>query len=199
MFKYCENNIIREERKIFFQTWLQSPLQLGTFAPISQKLADKACSFVSCEGPIVEVGAGTGRLTRALLKKGMPKDFAVVEIDEKFCSFLKKTLNLEHPFQGDARHLNNMIPNDWIGNIKTIISVIPFMYFSKEERDEILKGLFKCLHPKGSIIHVTYSPFSPFSHRSDIKQILELSMWCHFPPSFIWRYQPFCEKNRNNM
>lgn len=190
MFHYPESRIRLEERRLFFQTWLRSPIQLGTFAPISDKLASYVASLVPQDGPIVEVGSGTGRLTRALMKRGMPDDFATVELDKTFCSFLKKTLKLDHIIEGDARHLEHLIPASWVGQVKTIVSVIPFMYFSKENRDEILEGLFKCLHPEGYIIHVTYSPRSPFAHRDNFVQTRETAIWKHIPPSFVWRYMP---------
>ena len=78
-------SITTADNKLFFKQWLRSPAQLGTFAPISWKLADLAAKQlnINTNTKIVEIGAGTGRLTRALLARGANiENLAMVELDQ---------------------------------------------------------------------------------------------------------------------
>lgn len=190
MFKLSEKEIVSEEKKIFFKSWIKSPIQLGTFSPMSQKLAKKTVQLFgdNMDGPIIEVGAGSGRLTRELIRKGITEDFAAIELDEKLFNFLKKTINIPYLYHENASNLRNFLPSEWICNIKKIFSVIPFMYLPKDERDTIFNELLYCLADDGMIIHVTYSPISPFVHRQDLVQKCVLKLWKNLPPAFIWTF-----------
>jgi phosphatidylethanolamine/phosphatidyl-N-methylethanolamine N-methyltransferase len=71
----------RRENTLFFKRWIKHPFQMGTLAPITPRLAKLVASLVSNPSDlIVEIGAGTGRLTRALLAEGVkPKNLAFEE------------------------------------------------------------------------------------------------------------------------
>jgi phosphatidylethanolamine/phosphatidyl-N-methylethanolamine N-methyltransferase len=59
---------------LFFGLWLQRPLGIAAAYPSSVRLADAAARFVdlSRPGPVLELGARTGRLTRGLFRAGCP-------------------------------------------------------------------------------------------------------------------------------
>ena len=106
--------IRRAENWLIFRRWLKNPRQLGTLAPISVKLsmlaAQEALSHYKPGTPVVEIGAGTGRLTRALLRCGVQaEDLTVVELDKEMCEFLRKSIPGIHVIEGDATHLKKMV------------------------------------------------------------------------------------------
>ncbi|MBY0462476.1 MAG: methyltransferase domain-containing protein [Alphaproteobacteria bacterium] len=194
-----ENALRRRENMLFFKRWLKHPSQMGTLAPVTPRLAKLAADLV--ENPsdlIVELGAGTGRLTRALLAHGVkPKNLVLVELDPELCVFLKETLkdlpecknSMPHIIEGDATKLAEIIPESFKGKVSTVVSAIPFMYIPPIAREQIVKSSFDVLKPEGSILHVTYNPKSPLAFKKDLKQERVGKLWLNFPPGFVWKYQ----------
>ena len=178
------------ERKLFFQTWLKKPLQMGTLAPVSRRLAQALSSYIPKTGLIVELGAGTGRITDALLHHGVsPSNLALVELDSNLIKFLKERFPaIPLICEGNAQVTSHLLPPNWVGEITCIASSLPFMYFSIALRDAIIDEAFHCLSPRAPIFHATYSPFSPFRHRDDILQEKVKSIFLNAPPAFIWKF-----------
>ncbi len=195
-------SFVTEESKLFFKQWLKSPMQMGTFAPISLKLAHLAASQldVNKKTTIVEIGAGTGRLTRALFAKGVNIDkLAMVELDPKMCDFLKASLQNIYQsktqpkiIQGNAEKLSSIIPAAWIGKVDYVVSAIPLMCLDETVRERIIQAALDVLNPvTGLIYHVTYSPVSPIKFmEGEILQKRVVSLWGNMPPGFVWRFTP---------
>lgn len=184
-----EKTIRSKERWIFFKRWLKSPKQMGTLAPIGQNLALAASNFIK-PGKVIELGAGTGRLSRVLCKLIDDKDFAALELDSEFCSFLKETLpSNTHVIEGDARNLSYLLPKQWDKKADTIVSVLPLMYMPKSLRDEIIDEALSCLSSNGVLIHITYNPWSPILHRYDIEQTKLKTCFKNIPPGHIWKFR----------
>lgn len=195
--QHYDSELRRHENKLFFKQWIRHPGRLGTVAPISVKLARRAAAEVSNTGGyVVEIGAGTGRLTRALIERGVPStQLAAVELDSTLCAFLKDTLpglclasDAPHIIEGDAAFLPDLIPESWAGNVETVVSAIPLMYLPEDKRIAIIEAAFKILKPGGKIIHVTYNPKSPLAFSDAYTQERVVSLWLNIPPGFVWSY-----------
>ena len=191
---YDKKILLKEERRLFFKRWLKHPGQLGTLAPISLRLAKKAAACI--ENPqslrIVEIGAGSGRLTRALLEHGVcPSRLKVVELDGELAAFTQKTLPHVDVIHGDASQLKTLLPSKWIGNIDLVFSTIPLMCLEESMRACIINASFDVLNDKGAIFHLTYYPKSPISHMipCGVHQQKMLSVVANIPPAFIWHYK----------
>ena len=195
----AEKKIRRQESLLFFRRWLKHPFQVGTLAPITPKLARLAAQAVSNpDGLYVEIGAGTGRLSRALLQQGVkPENLALVELDPFFCSFLNQTLpsvlepdqSLPFVIEGDAAKLPDLLPAHFIGQVDVVFSVIPLMYIPTSVRQAIIEAAFQVLKPGGVIIHVTYNARSPLSFMPNLHQHRLGQLWLNLPPGFVWHYQ----------
>ncbi len=59
---------------IFFGLWLQKPLRIAAANPSGPRLADALarCADLERPGAVLELGAGTGSLTRGLMRAGCP-------------------------------------------------------------------------------------------------------------------------------
>ncbi len=186
-----EAEIVKQENKLFFRRWLKEPKQLGTLAPISRGLAYRAASQLSDphRKKVVEIGAGTGRLSRALLGFGLPtQNFITVELDKELHQFLSTSLPSVHHIHGDAAHLPELLPESWVGAVDVIYSVIPLMYLPKSVRRQILLACQKVLKPGGIIYHVTYSHVSPFADEPRLKSERVVTKWLNLPPGFVWKF-----------
>jgi phosphatidylethanolamine/phosphatidyl-N-methylethanolamine N-methyltransferase len=190
-----ERDIQALENRLFLKQWFKNPKQLGTLAPISTALADAAAACLTHkEGPIVEIGAGTGRLTRAILRQASPgQKLALVELDAPMCTFLRETLphvtkQMPAVIHGDAAQLPSLLPAEFKGHTHTVFSAVPLMYLPQTVRDRIIDACFAIMPPQGRIIHVTYSPRSPLAHRTDVQQKRLRSLWVNLPPGCVWEF-----------
>ena len=137
---------------------------------------------------VVEIGAGTGRLSRQLLRAGVkPENFYGVELDKELCLFLSKTLPNSTVIHGDAAHLPDLLPSHFVGKVDVLYSVIPLMYLSPNIRDAIYQAARSVLKPGGDFFHVCYSPISPFKDRADIISTKIISKWVNLPSGFVWK------------
>jgi phosphatidylethanolamine/phosphatidyl-N-methylethanolamine N-methyltransferase len=189
-----EAEIRRAENRLFFRRWLKNPRQLGTLAPISIKLAklaaQAALGFYKPGQSMVEIGAGTGRLTRALLAAGVQaEDLTVVELDGEMCSFLRKTVPDICVIEGDALDLPRFLPLNDRGEICTVVSAIPLMYLAENSRKSLINSAFAVLAPSAGIIHVTYNPRSPLRFWNEITAERVASAWLNIPPGFVWLFK----------
>lgn len=189
-----EAQIRRAENRLFFRRWLQNPRQLGTLAPISVKLsmlaAKEALAQYTPGTPVVEIGAGTGRLTRALLHCGVrPQDLTVVELDGEMCSFLRESIPNIQVIEGDANHLVELLAPEMCEKVGVVVSAIPLMYLNETLRMSLINAAFSVLKPEATIVHVTYNPNSPLSFWESVKQNRVASTWFNMPPGFVWQFQ----------
>lgn len=188
-----EAQIRQAENRLFFSRWLKNPRQLGTLAPISVKLAKLAAQAAILHympgRPIIEIGAGTGRLTRALLQAGVQvKDLSVVELDREMCQFLRHTLLQLKVIEGNALNLPNLISSVDKGNVCVVVSAIPLMYLSEDIRKSLINSAFSVLAPSANIIHVTYNPSSPLKFWNEVNNKRVASAWFNLPPGFVWQF-----------
>jgi phosphatidylethanolamine/phosphatidyl-N-methylethanolamine N-methyltransferase len=191
-----------QENILFFKQWLKHPTQLGTFAPISKRLAKHAAqSALRCvkEGEhILEIGAGTGRLTRALIKEGALKHgLKTVEIDKPMHTFLTDTLPEVEHIHGDATELHTLLPHDWLSKVGVIVSAIPLMYLKEPVRRRLMDQCFSAAKKDVRIVHVTYSPTSPLKKWDSIDSQPLHRLWMNVPPGFVWQYSKIfpCENS----
>src|SRR5262245_52870673 len=75
----------------FFRSWIADPVRVAAVAPSSDALSRLITSEIqAADGPILELGAGTGVFTRALLGRGVREnDLTLVEYGSDFMRALQ--------------------------------------------------------------------------------------------------------------
>src|ERR1044071_4162053 len=89
----------------FIRSWLEKPLSTGAVAPSSKILARTMAAYVDAEaeGPVIELGPGTGPVTEALVAQGVdPARLVLVEFNPTFCQLLRSRFPAATVVQGDA-------------------------------------------------------------------------------------------------
>lgn len=189
-----EDAICRAERRLFLSEWRRHPAQLGTLAPISKRLADAAAGLIQNpqEARVVEIGAGTGRLTRSILRAGVkPKNLVAVELNGKLCEFLRDSLNNTiEVIEGDACKLKSIIPESFVGTTTTVVSAIPFRYISDAVRTNIIQAAGSVMKQGAEMLHVTYHPLSPMPDLADWVSERKVALWWNLPPAFVFSFKP---------
>lgn len=176
----------------FLKAWVRQPRQTASIVPSSPWLGRMMAAAIDPEGgPVLELGGGTGALTREILATGLPRDkLEVVEINQQLARELHAAFHgvriIQHPAETVSAHTAC-----GEGQYQAIISGLPMLAMSPQQQEAILAEAFKLLAPNGSFVQFTYSPRSPF--RRDVMGALGLdaarvgSILRNVPPATVFQ------------
>src|SRR5581483_7709712 len=119
-----------KEVALFFLRWLQAPGRIGAVAPSSRHLGRAMARQVAVNGsdPVIELGGGTGSVTRALLEAGIaPERLVVVEKDERLYRLLRARFPELRIVKGDARRRRRLLAPLGIGKAAAVVSSLPLI------------------------------------------------------------------------
>jgi phospholipid N-methyltransferase len=134
----------------------------ATFVPSSRFVARSICRGIDFETAkcIVELGAGTGPITREVLSHRKPHTrVVVVEIDPDFCKRLRERFPTADVVEGDARHIDKLLADRGIASVDHVISGLPLPSFPAPLRDAIVASSAKALAPGGTFRQLTNMPW----------------------------------------
>ena len=180
---------------LFFRKWMRSPLKVASITPSSSALARAMTDSLPLdEGVVVELGGGTGSITRALLAQGLPPEkIIVIERDKHFCDFLQDRFPGVRVLNGDALFLKSVLQRANIQEpIRAVVSGLPFLSMNSRMQARLLKGTFAITHNQGPFIQFTYSPLSPLKRsvrdRMNVRECCTQQVWNNFPPAKVWSF-----------
>lgn len=186
----------RQRRKQFIAAWLRSPLAMGAVVPSSRALTRAMAAEVDQvqDGLVVELGAGTGAVTYALLQAGIaPERLVVLERNPGLHASLAEHFLQLKVLCADAARLHEVL--ELLGNppVAAIVSSLPLLSMPREVRQEIERQMAECVAPGGRIVQFTYGPRSPLNRTflrhwriagRRVKTVLG-----NMPPAHVWVYQ----------
>ena len=152
--------------RTFLRQWMRDPVRTASVTPSGRQLARLMVSQLPPDcGRIVELGAGTGVFTRALLDSGIPaSQLLVVEINPHLADFLHERFPGVAVACADARHLDVLAEQHGLlaaGKLDAVVSGLGMLSMNSGLRCEILRAAFVALGERGRFIQFTYGPFSP--------------------------------------
>ena len=175
----------------FLRSWLNDPLAVGAVAPSGRALARSMSRELAPGHRVVELGPGTGIVTREILARGvLPHDLVLVERCEGFAGHLER----EHPsvkvLRGDATESQEGLAA-LRGTIDFVVSGLPLVLFSREQKSRLLGQCFGLLRERGALIQFTYGGRCPVGRRDLERQGLVARcigfIALNMPPAFIYR------------
>ena len=178
---------------LFLKRWLANPLQMGSVIPSSPALCRRIAALAAC-GPdevVVELGAGTGVISRALLDAGLPPErLVVVEIVRDMADHLRSALPGVNVIQGDAFELAKALPARMHGKVGTAICGIPLVMLPLAQQRRFVDAVESVAPGKGFLLY-TYCITSPLPYRK-LGLTAKREAWTplNVPPASVWRYQP---------
>jgi len=112
-------------------------------------------------GVVVELGAGTGVITRALLEL-LPKHAALIafEINKKFYRYLRRNFNDPRLLlvNASAETLGHQLAQLGITRADAVVSSLSFSLMKEKQRNAILTSLLACMDSKSVFLQYHYLP-----------------------------------------
>jgi len=187
------NRAIRDNL-LFLSRFASAPLKVGSVTPSSQRLGRAMAAQLPERYELcVELGGGTGSLTRALLAAGMPRDkLIVIERDPHLAAHLRKRFPGVRVLQGDAQALTGLLRAEGIEKVDAVLSSLPLRSLPRRVRKAIVAESFAALGEGGIYIQYTYGLTPPVPE--DVVRNLSIGgepqtrVWRNIPPAAVWRY-----------
>jgi phosphatidylethanolamine/phosphatidyl-N-methylethanolamine N-methyltransferase len=178
----------------FLRSWIDSPGRTGAVAPSSPFLARRMASYVDpqIEGPVVEIGPGTGPVTEALIARGVDEErLILVEFSPEFCELLRRRFPRATIVEGDAYALSATLTGHLGEKASAVVSSLPLFNKPPAERSALVADAFDNVLKAGApFIQFTYAVISPVPRKgSGLKA--QVSDWVlrNIPPARVWVYR----------
>jgi phospholipid N-methyltransferase len=180
-------------RGVFFRSWLRDPFHVASVAPSSRWLARLMATGVGAGARVVELGAGTGTLTAAILDQGVrPEDLYLVEQHVEFCEVLRERFPGAHVLQVDAEAVATAL-GEQRRTIDFVISGLPILWFNRDKKAAILEDAFELLKPNGCYQQFTYLGRPPVGPKLLAELRLRATLLgiapMNLPPAFVYRFE----------
>lgn len=155
-----------------------------------------ACQIMTSEiaaldGPIIELGPGTGVFTRALLARGVSEaDLTLIEYGPEFINSLQARFPTARVLQMDAAHLAHadIFEGEPVG---AVVSGLPLLSMPPRKIASIMAGAFAYMRPGGAVYQFTYGPRCPVPRpildRLDLKAVRIGGTVRNLPPASVYR------------
>lgn len=142
------------DTKLFLREFVRQPRQIAAIGPSSKELADVMVSHIPVDARrIVELGAGTGVFTRAILDSGIrPETLDVFELHPGFADLLRS----RHPGLRVHCRRAEEIADLGLPNADAVVSCLPMLSMSEPRQRAILAGAFGLLQASAPFIQFTY-------------------------------------------
>jgi len=177
----------------FLKGVISTPKTVGAIMPTSARMANRMASIIDTGSglPVLELGPGTGVITRAILDKGVkPENIVSVEYSSDFVRHLRGKYPGVNFINGDAFSLAETLENYRGQKFDCVISGIPLLNFPMHQRVKLIEDLLKLVPVGRPIVQFSYGPVSPIVARPDSYTIKHFDfIMRNIPPAQIWHYK----------
>jgi phosphatidylethanolamine/phosphatidyl-N-methylethanolamine N-methyltransferase len=194
------HSVARLEKKIqhldevhFIRSWLEKPLATGAVVPSGRALARTMASYVDTEGqgPVIELGPGTGPVTEALVEHGVdPARLILVEFNPTFCKLLRLRYPAATVVQGDAYALQRLLGGLVRQSAAAVVSGLPLFTKPLKMRLRLMYDALGLMAPGAPFIQFTYAMVPPIPKAlADVTAEASERVWMNLPPARVWVYR----------
>jgi len=178
----------------FTKATISNPRAIGAACPSSPFLARAMAQQVetNADGYVIELGGGTGMITRALLQHGIPPDKLItVEYSPELAQHLREEFPEIHVLEGDAGKLDQLLEKH-IGKeakkVHAIVSGLPLRSLPKSNVKAIKQQIFNLIGDNGLFIQFTYDLRLSFSQKKKFELKQSRIVWRNIPPARVNTY-----------
>jgi phosphatidylethanolamine/phosphatidyl-N-methylethanolamine N-methyltransferase len=177
----------------FLRSWIEKPLHMGAVMPSGRVLARTMAQYVDVgsNGPVVELGPGTGAITSALIDHGVDqKRLVLVEYNPGFCALLRDRYPQATVVQGDAYRLRDTLWNVLGMPATAVVSGLPLVTKPMLTRLKLIRDAFGVLAPGAPFVQFTYSVAPPIPKSlPGVSTEASERIWMNLPPARVWVYR----------
>lgn len=177
----------------FFRGWMHNTKAVGSIIPTSSVTARRMASVVDITSglPVLEIGPGTGVITRALLATGIaPRDLYAVEYSHEFVRHLRRLFPLVNVIEGDAFDLDTTLSPAAPKLFDCVISGIPLLNFPPPKRVAYIEQLLDRIPEGRPVIQLTYGARSPVPPGLGNYTVRHFDFVIrNIPPTQLWVYR----------
>lgn len=180
------------EWRAFLARMLRHPRTVGAVAPSSPALARAMIeAALPLHEPVLELGAGTGVFSRALLRAGVePARLHAVECLPEFAAALRSQLAGVRVLEVDGAALTR---DHFAQPPATVISGLPLRAMSADRIEAILRAVLACCRADVRIVQFSYGLRCPVPQALRERLGLQATRmgWvaANLPPAWVWRLQ----------
>ncbi|WP_426231093.1 phospholipid N-methyltransferase PmtA [Pararhizobium sp. DWP3-4] len=182
-----------DEEIRFFKGWRSNMKAVGSIVPTSGITARRMASVVNPHSglPVLELGPGTGVITKAILQKGVqPENLVSVEFSTDFFQHLVKTYPDVDFINGDAFDLDKTLGTRRDQQFDSVVSAVPLLNFPMHKRVSLIDDLLSRIPVGRPVIQISYGPLSPVVAMPDRYQISHYDFVVrNIPPAQLWVYR----------
>jgi phosphatidylethanolamine/phosphatidyl-N-methylethanolamine N-methyltransferase len=180
-------------RRTFLKNYLQDPIRVASVVPSGKNLARVMAAEIMPGSCVVELGVGTGTLTRALIDKGVDQSkLYLVEQNADFVAILQAEFPESEVLAIDAADLSTHLGHR-AGEIDAVVSGLPILWFSRDVKKRILASAFALLRQGGAFYQFSYFSRPPVSQSLLDELGLKATRFgfapLNLPPAFTYRFE----------
>ena len=193
--KQFERNrgICLDDEVRFIRSWIERPLTIGAVTPSGKILARTMARYVdpNSDGPVVELGPGTGPVTEALVQAGIsPSRLVLVEFNPAFCRILRSRYPDATLVQGDAYSLRHLLESLLLQPAAAVVSGLPLVTKPIKMRLRLIRDAFDLMLPGAPFVQFTYSVAPPIPKSlPGVSTEASERIWMNLPPARVWVYR----------
>jgi phosphatidylethanolamine/phosphatidyl-N-methylethanolamine N-methyltransferase len=177
----------------FFKGWLDKPRAVGSIVPTSSTTAREMASLIDVDSglPVLELGPGTGVITKAILERGVaPESLWAVEYAADFVDHLRHQYPGVNIIQGDAFNLDDTLGDRKDTIFDSIVSAVPLLNFPVPQRIAYVEDLLNRIPAGRPIMQITYGPRSPVpAGKGNYTVERHGFVLRNVPPAHLWVYR----------
>lgn len=182
----------QSDTMLFLRSWLRNPLRAGALAPSGRDLARAMAARVdlSIPGPVVELGPGTGSVTRALVERGLdPARLVLVEADPTFCALLRQRWPMAQVVQTDA-YATPILMRRLDLPAAAVVAGLPLLVRPPSQRLRLVMDCLRHAAPGAPFVQFTYFVRSPVpAPRVGLRAHGSGMIWRNLWPARVWTYR----------
>jgi phosphatidylethanolamine/phosphatidyl-N-methylethanolamine N-methyltransferase len=187
------NGVRLLDEMAFLRSWIEKPISMGAVTPSGQALARAMARYVDPDatGPVVELGVGTGAVTKALVARGVDAArLILVEFDPNFCRLLRRRYPAATVIQGDAYRIHHLLDGLLDEPASAVVSGLPLQTKPFKRRLRLMDEAFGLMAPGAPFVQFTYAMVSPIPMRpADVSAAPSELIWQNLPPARVWVYR----------
>lgn len=182
-----------EDEMQFIRSWIEKPLSIGAVKPSSKALARTMARYVdpNADGPVIELGPGTGPVTEALVEHGIdPSRLVLVEFNPDFCRLLRTRYPAATVVQGDAYRLRRLLAPHMHDPAAAVVSGLPLVTKPFRTRLRLMADVMALMAPGAPFVQFTYAMIPPIPRElSGVTAEASNVIWLNLPPARVWVYR----------